>query len=67
MLREGLRLIEERDAREAARLEALREAARIGFADIDEGRYKDLAENELDEIIEEFGRQASARLRDRAQ
>lgn len=39
VLREGLRLIETRETEEAARLTALQEAARIGIADIDAGRY----------------------------
>ena len=41
VLREGLRLIEARDADERARLEALREAARLGEADIEAGRYRE--------------------------
>jgi antitoxin ParD1/3/4 len=40
VLREGLRLIESRDAEDRARLDALREAARIGIADVDEGRVR---------------------------
>ena len=39
VLRDGLRLVERRNAEEAARLKALREAARVGIADADEGRY----------------------------
>lgn len=39
VLREGLRLIESRDAEEEARLKALREAARVGIADIEAGRF----------------------------
>jgi antitoxin ParD1/3/4 len=39
VLRDGLRLVESREAEEAARLEALREAARIGMADMANGRY----------------------------
>ena len=38
VLREGLRLIEQRDAEEKARLKALREAIRVGDADIEAGR-----------------------------
>lgn len=38
VLREGLRLIESREAEDKARLEALREAARVGVADIEAGR-----------------------------
>ena len=40
VLREGLRLIEDREAQDSARLHALREAARIGIADIDAGRFR---------------------------
>ena len=40
VLREGLRLIEDREAQDNARLHALREAARVGIADIDAGRFR---------------------------
>jgi antitoxin ParD1/3/4 len=40
VLRDGLRLVENREAEEKARLRALREAARIGSADIDAGRFR---------------------------
>ena len=40
VLREGLRLIEGREAEDSARLRALREAARIGVDDIDAGRFR---------------------------
>ena len=40
VLREGLRLIEHRDAEDKARLKALREAARAGIADIEAGRFR---------------------------
>ena len=63
VLREGLRLVEDRDARERTKLQALQEAARIGFADLDEGRYRDIAEDELETIIGEFGRRASEKVR----
>ena len=39
VLREGLRLVEQREAEDAARLEALRQAVDIGIRDIDEGRF----------------------------
>jgi len=41
VLRDGLRLVEGREAREAAKLVALREAARVGRAAFDEGRFKE--------------------------
>ena len=40
VLREGLRMIEWREAETAARLAALRDAARIGIADINAGRFQ---------------------------
>ena len=40
VLREGLRLLESREAEEKVRLRALREAARIGVADIEAGRFR---------------------------
>ena len=40
VLREGLRLIEQRECEEAARLQVLREAVAIGIADVDAGRYR---------------------------
>ena len=39
VLRDGLRLIEQRDAEDAARLECLRTAVRIGTANFDQGKF----------------------------
>ena len=41
VLRDGLRLVEEREARNAARLEALRTAAQKGFEAVDRGDHRD--------------------------
>lgn len=43
VLREGLRLLEQREAEDAARLDALRQAADLGCRDIDEGRFEVLS------------------------
>jgi antitoxin ParD1/3/4 len=40
VLREGLRLVERRESEDDLRLAALREAARIGIADIDTGAFR---------------------------
>ncbi|MFZ9407943.1 MAG: type II toxin-antitoxin system ParD family antitoxin [Burkholderiaceae bacterium] len=40
VLREGLRLIEQREAEDACRLEALRSAVNAAFVDFESGRYK---------------------------
>ncbi|TGS18174.1 type II toxin-antitoxin system ParD family antitoxin [Mesorhizobium sp. M2E.F.Ca.ET.209.01.1.1] len=61
VLRDGLRLVEQREARETAKLAALREAANIGFHDIEQGRFEDIAEDDLEEFISGLGQQASAR------
>lgn len=61
VMREGLRLIEQREAREAAKLKALREAASVGFADLDEGRFVDVPGDELDDYIGQLGRTAATR------
>jgi len=43
VLREGLRLVEGREAEDAARLAALRKAARTGIADFDAGNFQSFA------------------------
>ena len=40
VLREGMRLVERQEAENEARLNALREAANSGIADIDAGRFR---------------------------
>jgi antitoxin ParD1/3/4 len=40
VLREGLRLVEDQEAESKARIKALRNAARVGIADIEAGRYR---------------------------
>jgi antitoxin ParD1/3/4 len=39
VLREGLRMVEQREAEDASRLEALRTAVKVGIADFEQGRY----------------------------
>lgn len=41
VLRDGLRLVEQRAAEESAKLTVLREAARVGFAALDQGAFKE--------------------------
>ena len=69
VLREGLRLVEERRAEYTARLDALRAAAQVGVDDMDAGRYttfasaKDLADDlraEAARIIAATEQEASA-------
>ena len=44
VLREGLRLIEQREIEEAAKLQALREAADVGISDLERGAFKEFAD-----------------------
>ena len=41
VLREGLRLVEQREAEDAAKLAVLRKAVRSGFRALDRGEYKE--------------------------
>lgn len=41
VLRDGLRLLEQREAEDASRLKALRAASRIGTAAMDRGEFKE--------------------------
>jgi antitoxin ParD1/3/4 len=46
VLREGLRLIEQREAKDMAQLEALRSAIWVGVADMEQGRFTSLDSSE---------------------
>ena len=61
VLRDGLRLVEQRDALEAAKLAALQEAAGVGFRDIEQGHFQDIGDGDLDVFIGELGREAVER------
>jgi antitoxin ParD1/3/4 len=55
VLREGLRLVEDQEAHGKARIKALREAARIGIADVEAGRYRTFrAHSELDQHLDKL-------------
>ena len=60
-MREGLRLIEARDSRDTANLRILQEAARAGFADFDAGRFVELEDDAIVEMIGDLWRQARGR------
>jgi antitoxin ParD1/3/4 len=54
VLREGLRLMEQREAEEAAKLQALREAARLGFDALDRGEFKEF--DDIEELTAHLNR-----------
>ena len=60
VVREGLRLLEQREREDKARLEWLR-AAKVGFDDIERGDYVTLrSAAEIDDFIDQLGEEASA-------
>jgi antitoxin ParD1/3/4 len=61
VLREGLRLIEERERVEQAKLQALKQAARVGWSDIEAGRHVEVADRRLADFIGQLGRRAARR------
>ncbi len=63
VVREGLRLLEEREQEEKAKIEWLRSAAKEGFDDIDRGDYVTLrSDQDIDEFMQQVGKEASAEL-----
>lgn len=61
VLREGLRLIEERERLEQAKLKALEQAACVGWSDVAAGRYADVADGDLEAFVGQLGRRAVQR------
>jgi antitoxin ParD1/3/4 len=47
VIREGLRLIERREAEDAARLHALRAAAEVGISALERGAFKEFPDSDL--------------------
>lgn len=65
VVREGLRLLEQREQEDAAKLEWLRGAAKEGFDDIERGDYVTLrSAQDIDTLIDELRQEASAQLAD---
>jgi antitoxin ParD1/3/4 len=60
VLRDGLRLVESREAENAARLAALRAAVDLGWADVAAGRYTDLDADGVEAFVAESGEAGSA-------
>jgi antitoxin ParD1/3/4 len=59
VLREGLRLVEERERMGQAKLKALKQAARQGWSDVAAGRYADVADAQLEDFVAQLGRRAA--------
>lgn len=59
VMREGLRLLEQRVAEEAAKVEALRQATSIGIMDFEQGRFAQLNEGDLEQYLEGLSLEAT--------
>lgn len=65
VLRDGLRLVEQREAEDAGRLEALRAAARSGVAALERGEFKEFSEiGELQTYLSELSDSVVSRTRE---
>ena len=63
VVREGLRLLEQREQEDQAKLEWLRTAAKEGFDDADRGDYVTLSsDQEIDDFVDQVRREVSERL-----
>jgi antitoxin ParD1/3/4 len=63
VLREGLRLVEQRQSEEASKLKALREAARIGVVVLDRGEFKEFNKMEdLQDYLNDLSEKVISRL-----
>jgi antitoxin ParD1/3/4 len=59
VLREGLRLLEQREAEEAAKVDALRNATSIGLMDLEQGRFVDVHGEDLGKFLDDLGTKTS--------
>src|SRR5437588_3238747 len=63
VVREGLRLLEQREQEDKAKLEWLRGAAKEGFDDIERGDYVTLrSDQEIDDFVDQVRREVSEKL-----
>lgn len=65
VIREGLRLMQQRDERHKARLEQLRKEIQVSVDQVERGEYTDYTVDELPQLLEEIEAQGQAILRAR--
>jgi antitoxin ParD1/3/4 len=63
VMRDGLRLIEQRESEDANKLEALRRAAQVGWDHLQAGRYRDVGDDRLEAFIGQLGARAGGQAR----
>lgn len=62
VMREGLRLLEQREAQESAKIEALRKATSLGVMSLEQGQFTEVRAEDLGQYIEDLGEQANLSL-----
>jgi antitoxin ParD1/3/4 len=65
VIREGLRLMQQRDERHKAQLEQLRKEIQVSFDQVERGEYTDLTVEELPKFFEELQAEGMAMLKAR--
>jgi antitoxin ParD1/3/4 len=63
VVREGLRLLEQKTREEKAKLSQLREASALGFEAIDKGEFRELRAAQIDRHMAAIGKRAAQRVR----
>lgn len=64
VVRDGLRLLEERMQQNSAKLAALRDAAQIGFGDIEQEGFVTLeTSQDIENMVHQSGKRAEARIK----
>ncbi|MCW4466804.1 type II toxin-antitoxin system ParD family antitoxin [Glutamicibacter sp. MNS18] len=58
VLREGLRLVEQRDQEQALKIEALRRAIDAGLKDFDKGRLTEVPDGQISDFVKALGNEA---------
>ena len=61
VLREGLRLVEQREQEDLMRLEALRAATQVGLADLAARRFREVKPDAIGSFMTELGAEVSKR------
>lgn len=66
VVREGLRLLEQKSQEDRLKLERLREAATAGFEAIDKGRFREVRGSDIGRTVAAIGKRAAARTQRKA-
>jgi antitoxin ParD1/3/4 len=59
VLCEGLRLLEQREAQQSAKVDALRKATSLGIMSLEQGQFTKVSTEDLGQFIAELGEQAT--------